>query len=618
MSLQVWLPLNGDLHNQGLNNFQIQTVGTPTVDTSGKIGECYVFNGGNGLAIPKVILPSKSPEWSFSCWLNLTNNTSTAAACLFSERTGCNSTGYTIFIYPNNSKILIDDGARWTVTSASFTAGTWYHLAVVRKTTGKYLYINGVLKDSTSTVGTTSAINTNGCLVGLAQGDTTLSGSTSQGWIGKLNDVRIYDHALSAKEVEELAKGLVLHYPLNNHGMGQANNILTGTYYNSYLAGTSVATASNAAGKWTGGSGGNGTFSVVQDDTVPVGNYSWNITNNTSGNRDFQQGNQPYVSGQTYTTSFWAKGNGTCLYRSWNTTDGKAMFSKTWTLTSTWTKYTHTFTASAEMETDSCTFHLGVQGSANISICGMKMELGSTATNYTVAPSEVYMDKIYDCSGYSNNGTIIGDLTAVAPSPRYDVCTHLDCSDPTTNSNTGLSYIQSSLGLTQPIQMSVCWWAKPESGYLTNSTATNAAWCTSINDAPTDYNSTAFHHRDGKFDICLNSASTTSLSLAFNNYTLNEWHHYCVIYDGKVAILYKDGVETNRSTISSTEAPLKTFDKIFIGFSKAGGVWRKTLGSYADFRVYATALTAAQVKELYNTSMSIDSNGNVYARELVS
>jgi hypothetical protein len=31
-----------------------------------------------------------------------------------------------------------------------------------------------------------------------------------------MNDFRIYDHALSTKEVEEIAKGLVLHYKLDD------------------------------------------------------------------------------------------------------------------------------------------------------------------------------------------------------------------------------------------------------------------------------------------------------------------------------------------------------------------------------------------------------------------
>jgi len=36
----------------------------------------------------------------------------------------------------------------------------------------------------------------------------------------------------------------------------------------------------------------------------------------------------------------------------------------------------------------------------------------------------------------------------------------------------------------------------------------------------------------------------------------------------------------------------------------------------SDLRIYATALTPNQIKELYNTSMSIDASGNVHAREL--
>jgi len=41
MSLQVWLPLDGDLHNQGLNGDVSVTATGATVADAGKIGKCY-------------------------------------------------------------------------------------------------------------------------------------------------------------------------------------------------------------------------------------------------------------------------------------------------------------------------------------------------------------------------------------------------------------------------------------------------------------------------------------------------------------------------------------------------------------------------------------------------
>lgn len=213
MSLQLWLPLNGNINNYGLNGVLPIATGI-TVDNNGKIGKCYHFSGSDYISLDKIIIPSQSQEWSFSCWFCLDNNTSNTAMCLFSERTNTNATGYTIFLYANTGQMLIDDGVRWTITPMNFNASTWYHLVIIRDPSGKKIYVNGELKSSTTTIGNTSTINTNGCLIGRAQNSSTLT-SGNQGFVGKLNDVRIYNHSLSLKEIKNLAKGLILHYKLN-------------------------------------------------------------------------------------------------------------------------------------------------------------------------------------------------------------------------------------------------------------------------------------------------------------------------------------------------------------------------------------------------------------------
>ena len=609
MSLQVWLPLTGDLHNQGLSNI-IFSNNNATIDNNGKLGKCYSFNGSNSYL--KSTYNFYNNKYSVCAWIYSTSSSTTQTICC--DRTAVGS-GFSIFLI--GGKLRIDAGGnnlQWT-TNYTYPTNTWFHLTITYDGTNVFYYINGEYKEkkaqaiSSSYWGTITSI-----------GASQANGNTLGNYLnGKLNDVRIYDHALSIKEVEEISKGLVLHYKLagSTVNLNTTNpNILTGTYYNSYKSGLAAGTtATNATGKWTGGSGGNGTFSVTYDETCPVGVLSWNVLNNTSGNRDFQQGDQPYISGQKYTTSFWAKGNGNCLYRSWNTTDGKAMFSKTWALTSTWTYYTYTFTASAEMETDSCTFHLGVSGNANINICGMKMELGTVATPWCPAESEIEslgfnQDIAYDCSGYGHNG-IIDNTSIVSDTARYNNGAKF-------NGSSSYIKINDNTWMAQHApEMTINLWAK-NSTWATN---THFFSCTETGGFNTEAGNSGYL----RFPIyvCTNAEQTTyaykydSKEIQISALPIDEWVMLTWVYDTTGTRTYINGELHHTYTNTSYGIRFNLNARLFLG-CEAGTANPTTPyfnGQESDFRLYYTALTEDQIKELYNTSATIDKDGNIYVRE---
>lgn len=579
MSLQVWLPLNGDLHNQGLSSTTFS--GTAAYKSYGKLG-------GQSLSLQNRITcftPALNGVQFFSIafWCRIEDNPDSTANWMdvigFTDQKSDNSangqfrfeTGYLsdseggIHWHDNDIYAIIMGSNKYNTAAQR---NEWHHIVVTVANNSVKSYYDGALQNTQTT-----SLNK-----GHLTGSWWLGQSTTRGCI---QDVRIYDHCLSSKEVEEIAKGLVLHYPLNNNGLGNTNLALN-------------------------------TFYEMRPYTIP--SHYVRITNNAS--TDFFN----LSVGDTYTcrAKITAGEKDICLRIEFYTdSNTRTSIFGNWIAAGTTGYSTITSTLTAEQRNYSL-MQICLQSGVNTSTSGMcgelKLEKGSMATPW--CPNNINTNIIYDTSGYCNNGIVVGDITTITPSPRYNVAAHLESSSPTTNNGTGLTYIQTAFRLTAPTQMTICWWGHPESGLDGNSN--HAAWCTSASSsAPTDYDQTAFHHRDKRFDICLNSASSTSLSLRFDNYTLNEWHYYSVTYDGKIAILYKDGIETNRSTISSSEAPLKTFSYLYIGFSKAGGVYRKTLGSYSDFRIYATALSAQQIKELYTTSMQIDSSGSVFARELV-
>ena len=94
-------------------------------------------------------------------------------------------------------------------------------------------------------------------------------------------------------------------------------------------------------------------------------------------------------------------------------------------------------------------------------------------------------------------------------------------------------------------------------------------------------------------------------------------------YNGAVVCYYIDGVlyassnQTLPVTYNAT-APVGSGAEATTSSTAYDAAVALFLGQMSDFRIYATALDANDVKELYETSMEIDSNGNILPRILTS
>ena len=92
------------------------------------------------------------------------------------------------------------------------------------------------------------------------------------------------------------------------------------------------------------------------------------------------------------------------------------------------------------------------------------------------------------------------------------------------------------------------------------------------------------------------------------------WHMLTMTYDGLNIKRYVDAILKGTQAASGNID--RANDKFVFGHGTSTGYYCKE-AYLSDARLYATALTAEQVLELYNTSATIDNTGNIYARELV-
>lgn len=568
MALQVWLPLDGDLRNQGLSPVTITNSGA-TVDNNGKIGKCYYFGGQNQITFPSQSWMSMKPANHFSvfCWVK-----GTTTGWLFAEG------GWELLLRPTFAKIGLSGNGQYPANyNYSFDTNTWYHLGFTWSgSTGKLkLYLNGKLVAS-SDVPSSANFDINNSFKMCYTGGVYL------------NDFRIYDHVLSVKEVTELAKGLILHYKLTK----PMPNLLS-KYVTPGQANPGITTT---AGR-----------------TNYLGNYSIQIPATENADTYFRlfltkqliQNNKYtfscYVSGLKegtyYNFPFFAQGN-----------TGMGVIHLDHNGLNTVTFIMNSSTQNAITDPEGKTVYIMfmddsgrniASGQQPFQITQMKLEEGDKVTGFIpneydplYAAAGYASGIVYDCSGYQNNGIEVGTITGSSDTPRYRSSYYFD-------------------GIDSAIQV-------PYNATVFQTNFTINLWFKKTELGSKDYE-TLFGGPSG-FEMDTRNSNSTTLSLymastrggnAFSSFSFGEWYMVTMVNDGTNELYYING--ELKKTIEKKSMPTGNY---FIGAWSTSSK-QNFKGYISDFRIYCTALSAADIKALYTDAGYVDKNGNFHAYEFV-
>ena len=210
MSLLVWMPLRGNTTNQGLANVTITTSGTIAFDAenaaNNKMGQALGGTGSRYIIVSGLTLGS---EASIACWTKTSTNQKmswvleSAASnllCLYENNIYTLNTGDS-----NNNPFKTDANENINVLHD----GLWHHFVVTFGNSEAKLYIDGEYQGKALTFRDPSCTNSR---IKIAGG---YNNAHSYDWNGKINDFRVYNHCLSAQEIKEIKKALIVHFPFN-------------------------------------------------------------------------------------------------------------------------------------------------------------------------------------------------------------------------------------------------------------------------------------------------------------------------------------------------------------------------------------------------------------------
>lgn len=592
MSLIIWLPLNGNINNQGLSGATFNYVnnnGALSVNNSGKIGKCY-----ERTASAKADTLRSSTTFTFGedismcCWAYVSGTIGDTANGLVTNHSHVDNTGVGITVKQvsaSDYRISCNTGTGSNRTYCTYYGTTniknaWHHLCLTYSKSKKQLklWVDGKAEYTLSNYINASKSD----YIDIFNWSTTYYTSGEYRPTCKLNDVRVYDHCLSSKEVKEISKGLVCHYELKN--ITNENFILE-------------------SNKVTGGSASTGITRSYDDEgylkvVSTSGNGNWcNLSFNKDSNTNV--GNKLKV-GDSYTISVDIKvDEGTVLPtlfinggNSYKQLKGNIILGK-WVqcyYTSTWN--------TPGTDYGNISLHLGFSGAiGTYHFRNFKLEKGSKPTFWSPTPGDSLYNALgygsgieYDTSGFGNNLTFQGTIKSEPNSPRYDTAYNFN--------QTG--YLKKDDLKLYLNQFTVSFWIKAPASITAQHFTFGAfdSWTGNGMGTWRDTGTTTYN--------CIMRSNAASSHSSFNQLPVSatEWTLYTYSYNGTQMMTYKNGDKVATTTYGSNGYCY--MPNLYIGNSVYGTrTTENDQSMMSDFRLYTTALSDTDVKELYNTPISL-------------
>ncbi len=194
---------DGTANDSSSNEAHAQPQGNAKVveDTDlvpGEVFQVMEFNGGDDVLVtPGLTVQEKVPTLTFATWIKpKEENFDSGLRSLISHKVVPWVDGTIHFMLRDRSlqfSVKNDSGLTGTT---EFEADQWYHVAVVRDGTDMIAYVNG--QEDARVTGTNQITFKDGFNIGA-------HANASRQFFGRMEDIRIYDHALTAEELLAIA-----------------------------------------------------------------------------------------------------------------------------------------------------------------------------------------------------------------------------------------------------------------------------------------------------------------------------------------------------------------------------------------------------------------------------